>query len=453
MSAKIENLEQKNMVKLTIEREAKELEAAINKVYHKQKNRIAVPGFRKGKAPLAMIEKMYGAEVFFEDAANEIIGVAYEEAVKDSDLEIVSQPEIEVTQIEKGKPFIFTATVAVKPEVELGEYKGVSVPKADTSVSEEELNNEIDQDRNKNARTIKVEDGAAENGDETVIDFDGYVDGKQFDGGKSENYPLTLGSHAFIEGFEEQIVGHKAGEEFDVNVTFPEEYHAKALAGKPATFKVVLKEIKRKELPELDDEFVQDISEYDTVDQYKEALKKRIAERKENTAKSAKEEAVIDKVIEAAKMDIPEAMIESQTRQMAQDFANRIRQQGLSPEQYFQFTGMTPDAFMENLRPQALKRIQSRLVLEAIVKAEKIEASEEDFNKELEEMSKSYNMEIEKLREAIGEEEKKSMMADLAVSKAVDFIRDAALEADAEEAPKKAARKPRKKKEETTTEE
>lgn len=453
MSAKIENLEQKNMVKLTIEREAKELEEAINKVYHKQKNRIAVPGFRKGKAPLAMIEKMYGAEVFFEDAANEIIGVAYEEAVKESDLEIVSQPEIEVTQIEKGKPFIFTATVAVKPEVELGEYKGVSVPKADTSVSEEELNNEIDQDRNKNARTIKVEDGAAENGDETVIDFDGYVDGKQFDGGKSENYPLTLGSHAFIEGFEDEIVGHKAGEEFDVNVTFPEEYHAKALAGKPATFKVVLKEIKRKELPELDDEFVQDISEYDTVDQYKEALKKRIAERKENTAKSAKEEAVIDKVIEAAKMDIPEAMIESQTRQMAQDFANRIRQQGLSPEQYFQFTGMTPDAFMENLRPQALKRIQSRLVLEAIVKAEKIEASEEDFNKELEEMSKSYNMEIEKLREAIGEEEKKSMMADLAVSKAVDFIRDAALEADAEEAPKKAARKPRKKKEETTTEE
>ena len=311
MSAKIENLEQKNMVKLTIEREAKELEEAINKVYHKQKNRIAVPGFRKGKAPLAMIEKMYGAEVFFEDAANEIIGAAYEEAVKDSDLEIVSQPEIEVTQIEKGKPFIFTATVAVKPEVELGEYKGVSVPKADTSVSDEELNNEIDQDRNKNARTIKVEDGAAENGDETVIDFDGYVDGKQFDGGKSENYPLTLGSHAFIEGFEEQIVGHKAGEEFDVNVTFPEEYHAKALAGKPATFKVVLKEIKRKELPELDDEFVQDISEYDTVDQYKEALKKRIAERKENTAKSAKEEAVIDKVIEAAKMDIPEAMIDT----------------------------------------------------------------------------------------------------------------------------------------------
>ena len=452
MSVKIENLEQKNMVKLTIEREAKELEEAINKVYHKQKNRIAVPGFRKGKAPLAMIEKMYGTEVFFEDAANEIIGVAYEEAAKESGLEIVSQPEIEVTQIEKGKPFIFIATVATKPEVELGEYKGVSVAKVDTAVSEEELNNEIDQDRNKNARTIKVEDGEAVNGDETVIDFDGYVDGEQFDGGKSENYPLTLGSHAFIEGFEDQIIGHKAGDEFDVNVTFPEEYHAKALAGKPAVFKVVLKEIKRKELPELDDDFVQDVSEYDTVAEYKEAISKRVAERKANAAKSAKEEAAIDKVIEAAKMDIPEAMVEAQTRQMAQDFANKIRQQGLSPEQYFQFTGMTPDAFMENLRPQALKRIQSRLVLEAVVKAENIEATEEDFNKELEEMSKAYNMEIDKLKESIGEEEKKSMMLDLAVSKAVDFIRDAAVEAEEAEAPKKAARKPRKKKEETTEE-
>ena len=452
MSVKIENLEQKNMVKLTIEREAKELDAAINKVYHKQKNRIAVPGFRKGKAPLAMIEKMYGAEVFFEDAANEIIGVAYEEAAKESNLEIVSQPEIEVTQIEKGKPFIFTATVAIKPEVELGDYKGVAVPKTDTAVSEEELNNEIDQDRNKNARTIKVEDGEAVNGDETVIDFDGYVNGEQFDGGKSENYPLTLGSHAFIEGFEDQIVGHKAGDEFDVNVTFPEEYHAKSLAGKPATFKVVLKEIKRKELPELDDDFVQDVSEYNTVDEYKEALTKRVADRKASTAKNAKEEAAIDKVIEAAKMDIPEAMVESQTRQMAQDFANRIRGQGLSPEQYFQFTGMTPDTFMENLRPQALKRIQSRLVLEAVVKAENIEATEDDFNKELEEMSKAYNMELDKLKESIGEEEKKSMMVDIAVSKAVDFIRDSAVETEEAETPKKAARKPRKKKEETTEE-
>nr|WP_315102260.1 trigger factor [uncultured Catonella sp.] len=452
MSVKIENLEQKNMVKLTIEREAKELDAAIDKVYHKQKNRIAVPGFRKGKAPLAMIEKMYGAEVFFEDAANEIIGVAYEEAAKESNLEIVSQPEIEVTQIEKGKPFIFTATVAIKPEVELGDYKGVAVPKTDTAVSEEELNNEIDQDRNKNARTIKVEDGEAVNGDETVIDFDGYVNGEQFDGGKSENYPLTLGSHAFIEGFEDQIVGHKAGDEFDVNVTFPEEYHAKSLAGKPATFKVVLKEIKRKELPELDDDFVQDVSEYNTVDEYKEALTKRVAERKASTAKNAKEEAAIDKVIEAAKMDIPEAMVESQTRQMAQDFANRIRGQGLSPEQYFQFTGMTPDTFMENLRPQALKRIQSRLVLEAVVNAENIEATEDDFNKELEEMSKAYNMELDKLKESIGEEEKKSMMVDIAVSKAVDFIRDSAVETEEAETSKKAARKPRKKKEETTEE-
>lgn len=451
MSVQIENLEQKNMVKFTIERDAKELDAAINKVYQKQKNKIAVPGFRKGKAPLAMIEKMYGAEVFFEDAANEIIGTAYEEAAKESKLELVSQPEIEVTQIEKGKPFIFTATVATKPEVELGDYKGVKVAKVDVSVSDEELNKEIDIDRNKNARTVKVEDGAAENGDETVIDFDGYVDGEQFDGGKSENYPLTLGSKSFIEGFEDQIVGHKVGDAFDVNVTFPEQYHAQNLAGKPAVFKVVLKEIKHKELPELDDDFVQDISEYNTVAEYKEALTKRIAERKENAAKSAKEEAAIDAVIEAAKMDIPEPMVDAQTDQMARDFANRIRSQGLSPEQYFQFTGMTPQAFMENLRPQAFKRIQTRLVLEAVVKAENIEATEEDFNKEIEEMSKTYNMEIDKLKENIGEEEKKSMMADLAVAKALDFIRDAAVETD-EEKETKPARKPRKKKEETTEE-
>ncbi len=451
MSVQIENLEQKNMVKFTIERDAKELDAAINKVYQKQKNKIAVPGFRKGKAPLAMIEKMYGAEVFFEDAANEIIGAAYEEAVKESNLEIVSQPEIEVTQIEKGKPFIFTAKVATKPEVELGEYKGVKVAKVDVSVSEEELNKEIDIDRNKNARTVKVEDGAAENGDETVIDFDGYVDGEQFEGGKSENYPLTLGSKAFIEGFEEQIVGHKVGDAFDVNVTFPEKYHATALAGKPAVFKVVLKEIKHKELPEVDDDFVQDISEYNTVAEYKEALTKRISERKENAAKSAKEEAAMDKVIEAANMDIPDAMVSAQTDQMARDFANRIRSQGLSPEQYFQFTGMTPEAFMENLRPQALRRIQTRLVLEAVAKAENIEASEEDFAKELEEMSKAYNMEVDKLKESIGEEEKKSIMADIAVAKALDFVRDAAVESDdAEEA--KPARKPRKKKEEAAEE-
>ena len=449
MSVKVENLEQKNMVKLTIEREAKELEAAITKVYHKQKNRIAVPGFRKGKAPLAMIEKMYGTEVFYEDAANEIIPTAYEEAVKESGLEIVSQPEIDVTQVEKGKNFIFTATAAVKPEIKLGNYKGVEVSKTDISVSDDELNAEMDIDRNKNARIITVEDASAENGDDTVIDFDGYVDGKQFDGGKSENYKLTLGSKAFINGFEDQIVGHKAGDEFDVNVTFPEEYHAANLAGKPAVFKVVLKEVKRKELPELNDEFVQDISDFDTVDEYKEETKKRISGRKKDTAKNKKEEEAVDKIIEGSEMDIPEAMVQTQTRQMAQDFANRIRSQGLTPEQYFQFTGMTPDTFMENLKPQALKRIQSRLVLEAVAKAENITASEEDFNKEIEEMAKNYGMTAEQIKSSMSEEEKKSMYEDLAVAKAIDFVTENAVETEnAQEEAKKPARKPRKKKDE-----
>ena len=449
MSVKVENLEQKNMVKLTIEREAKELEAAITKVYHKQKNRIAVPGFRKGKAPLAMIEKMYGTEVFYEDAANEIIPTAYEEAVKESGLEIVSQPEIDVTQVEKGKNFIFTATAAVKPEIKLGNYKGVEVSKTDISVSDDELNTEMDIDRNKNARIITVEDAPAENGDDTVIDFDGYVDGNQFEGGKSENYKLTLGSKAFINGFEDQIVGHKAGDEFDVNVTFPEEYHAANLAGKPAVFKVVLKEVKRKELPELNDEFVQDISDFDTVDEYKEETKKRISGRKEDTAKNKKEEEAVDKIIEGSEMDIPEAMVQTQTRQMAQDFANRIRSQGLTPEQYFQFTGMTPDTFMENLKPQALKRIQSRLVLEAVAKAENITASEEDFNKEIEEMAKNYGMTAEQIKSSMSEEEKKSMYEDLAVAKAIDFVTENAVETEnAQEEAKKPARKPRKKKDE-----
>lgn len=428
MSIKVDNLEQKNMVKLTIEREAKELETAINKVYQRQKNRIAVPGFRKGKAPLAMIEKMYGSEVFFEDAANEIIQSAYAEEVKDSDLEIVSRPEIEVVQIEKGKPFIFTAVVAVKPSVELGDYKKIQVKKADTTVSDEELEKEIDVDRNKNARTITVSEGVAENGDETVIDFDGYVDGRQFDGGKSENYPLKLGSHSFIEGFEDQIVGHKVGDSFDVNVTFPNEYHATALAGKPAVFKVVLKEIKRRELPELDDEFVQDVSEYNTVDEYKEALKKRISERKASLAENQKEEEAITKAIANAKMEIPEAMIETESLQMAQDFANRLRSQGLSPEQYFKFTGMTREAYIDSLKPQALKRIQSRLLLEAVADAENIVATEEDFEKEIESMSRLYNMEKEELIKGIGEEEKKAMLRDLAVRKAADLIRDEAVE-------------------------
>lgn len=450
MSVKVEQLEQKNMVKLVIERDAKELDEAIKKVYQKQKSRIAIPGFRKGKAPLMMIEKYYGTEVFFEDAANEIIPFAYEEAVKESGLEIVSEPEVDLVQIEKGKNFIFSAVVATKPEVELGVYKGVEVTKVEVSVTDDEIQAEADIDRNKNARIITVEDAAID-GDETVIDFDGYVDGEQFDGGKAEDYKLVLGSKSFIAGFEDQIIGHKVGDAFDVNVTFPEQYHAEHLAGKPAVFKVVLKEVKRKELPELNDDFVQDVSEYENVSEYKEAIRNRLAARKEETAKNKKEEEAIEKIIADAKMDIPEAMVKSQTNQMAREFADRIRSQGLSPEQYFQFTGMSPEMFMENLKPQALKRIQSRLVLEAIAKAENIVASEEDFEKEIAEMAKTYNMDVEKIKESIGEAEKKNMMADIAVSKAVDFVDDNFVEVEETE-DKKTARKPRKKKEESAEE-
>lgn len=445
MSVKVEQLEQKNMVKLVIERDAKELEDAIKKVYQKSKSKIALPGFRKGKAPLAMIEKYYGPEVFFEDAANEIMPYAYEEAVKESGLEIVSEPEVDVEQIEKGKSFIFTATVAVKPEVELGKYKGVEVTKVDLSVTDEEIEAEADIDRNKNSRLVTVETEAVD-GDEVVIDFDGYVDGEQFEGGKSEDYKLVLGSKSFIPGFEEQIVGHKAGEEFDVNVTFPEQYHAEHLAGKPSVFKIILKEVKHKELPELNDDFVQDISEFETVAEYKAALKERVEKRKADAAKTQQEDEAIDKIIEDAKMEIPEAMVKSQTNQMAREFADRMRSQGLSLEQYFQFTGMTPDAFLQNLKPQALKRIQSRLVLEEIVKAENISATEEEFEKEVAEMAKVYNMEADKIKESIGEAEKKTMMMDLAVSKAVDFVAESFV--FVEESEEKAERKPRKKKEE-----
>lgn len=427
MSLQVEKLE-KNMVKLTIEASAEELDAAIEKAYHKNKGKISVQGFRKGKAPRAVIEKMYGAGVFFEDAANTLIPEAYDKAVKESDLEIVSQPDINVVQIEKGKPFIFTAEVAVKPEVTLGDYKGIEVEKIDVTVSDDELNNELDRVREQNSRTITVEDRAIENNDIAVIDFEGFVDGVAFDGGKGTDYSLVIGSHSFIDTFEEQLVGKKTGEEVEVNVTFPEEYQAKELAGKPAMFKVTIKEIKVKELPELNDEFAQDVSEFETLEEYKADVKKNLEDKKYNTAMSAKEESVVDAVIENATMEIPEAMIETQVRQMAEDFARRIQQQGLSLEQYFQFTGMDAKKFLDSIRPQALKRIQSRLVLEAIVKAENIEVSEEELNKELEGMAAAYKMELDKLKELMSDKDKETMSMDIAVQKAVDFIAAAAVE-------------------------
>ena len=427
MSVQVEKLE-KNMAKLTIEVSSEEFEKAIAKAYKKNKNKISMPGFRKGKAPRAMIEKMYGKGVFYEDAANSIIPDAYADAAKESELEIVAQPEIDVTQIESGKPFIFTATVALKPEVTLGEYKGIEVEKKEVEVTDEEVDTEINRVRESNARMIDIDDRAAQDGDTVVIDFDGYVDGKQFEGGKAEDYSLVLGSHSFIDNFEEQLEGKNIGEDVTVNVTFPENYQAEELQGKPAEFKVRIKEIKVKELPELDDDFAQDVSNFDTIAEYKEDLKKKLAENKEEALKREREETVIGKIIENAQMDIPEQMVEAQTRQMTQEFAQRLSSQGLSIDQYMQFTGLTPQKMIEELKPQALKRIQSRLVLEAVVAAENIETSEDELNKEIENMASMYQMEVDKLKEVIGEEEKKQISLDLAVQKAVEMVTSAAVE-------------------------
>ena len=416
------------MAKLTIEVSSEEFEKAIAKAYKKNKNKISMPGFRKGKAPRAMIEKMYGKGVFYEDAANSIIPDAYADAAKESELEIVAQPEIDVTQIESGKPFIFTATVALKPEVTLGEYKGIEVEKKEVEVTDEEVDTEINRVRESNARMIDIDDRAAQDGDTVVIDFDGYVDGKQFEGGKAEDYSLVLGSHSFIDNFEEQLEGKNIGEDVTVNVTFPENYQAEELQGKPAEFKVKIKEIKVKELPELDDDFAQDVSNFDTIAEYKEDLKKKLAENKEEALKREREETVIGKIIENAQMDIPEQMVEAQTRQMTQEFAQRLSSQGLSIDQYMQFTGLTPQKMIEELKPQALKRIQSRLVLEAVVAAENIETSEDELNKEIENMASMYQMEVDKLKEVIGEEEKKQISLDLAVQKAVEMVTSAAVE-------------------------
>ena len=427
MSVQVEKLE-KNMAKLTIEASAEEFDKACNQAYQKNKGKIQIQGFRKGKAPRALIEKMYGAGIFYEDAANAIIPDAYEEAAKESGLEIVSQPEVEVTQIEKGKPFIFTATVAVKPEVTLGGYKGIEVEKKSVEVTDEEVNEEIDKVRDQNSRTITVEDRAVANGDTAVIDFEGFVDGEAFEGGTGNDFPLVIGSHSFIDTFEDQLIGKNTGDEVEVNVTFPEDYQAAELAGKPAMFKVSIKEIKCKELPELDDEYVKDISECETVDAYKEQIKSDLTKKKENEAKAAKEDAVIEKIIENATMDIPDPMILTQTRQMAQEFAQRLQYQGLSLEQYFQFTGLDADKMMEQMKPQALKRIQSRLVLEAVAKTEDIQVSEEEVDQEIEKMAAQYQMEVEKVKEMIGEEQRKSMKEDIAVQKAVDFVTEAAVE-------------------------
>ena len=429
MSVTVEKLE-KNMAKLTIEVSADELEKAIQAAYLKQKNRINIPGFRKGKAPRAMIEKMYGAGIFYEDAANALIPNAYSEALAECEETIVSQPSIDVVQLEKGKPFIFTAEVALKPEVTLGEYKGLEVPKSELEVTEEEVAGELRKEQESNSRTIDVDDRAVADGDKVTLDFEGFVDGEAFDGGKGTDYPLTIGSGAFIPGFEEQLVGAEIGKETEVNVTFPENYQAENLAGKPAVFKCTVKKIEVKELPELDDEFAKDVSEFDTLEEYKADIKKNLEEKKANAAKRAKEDAAVDAAIEKASMEIPDAMLDTQVSNMIEDFARRIQSQGLTMEQYLQFTGMTPAALQEQMKPQALKRIQSRLVLEKIAEVENIQISDEKLDEEIAQMAEMYKMEVEKLKEVLGDAEKEQMKKDMAVQEAVTLITEAAVEVE-----------------------
>ncbi|WP_026496076.1 trigger factor [Butyrivibrio sp. WCD3002] len=440
MSVSVEKLE-KSMAKLTIEVAADDFDKAIDKVFNKQKSKIQIPGFRKGKAPRHMIERMYGKEIFFEDAANELINQEYPKAVDECGEDVVSNPEIDVTQIEAGKPFIFTATVALKPEVKLGKYKGVSVEKADLDVTEDEINAEIDQERSRNARTVEVTDRKVQNDDIVTLDFEGFVDGVAFEGGKGTDYPLTIGSGSFIPGFEEQLVGFEIGQEGDVNVKFPEDYHSEDLAGKDATFKCTVKGIKVRELPELNDEFASDVSEFETVAEYKEDVKKKLTERKEAEAKAKKEDQAVKAVIEDSEMELPEKMIETQQRQIVNDFAQRLQYQGMDMNQYMQYTGNTVDQLLEQVKPQAVERIQSRLVLEAVAAAEKLEATEEEVDEELKKMADQYKMEIEKLKELMGEREIKTLKDDLAVQKAAKFLVDNAKETAAKKTTKKAAAK------------
>lgn len=427
MSVKVEKLE-KNMAKLTIEVPAEELEKATEAAYQKNKNSISVPGFRKGKVPRAMIEKMYGKGVFLEEAANSVIPAAYEKAYDECGEEIVSSPEIDVVTLEPGQAFVFTATVALKPEVTLGKYKGVKIEKVETEVTEEEINAVIDRERENNGRIKSVEGRPVQDKDTAVIDFEGFVDGVAFEGGKGEDYDLVIGSHSFIDTFEDQLIGKNIGEEVEVNVTFPEEYHAPDLAGKPALFKVKIKDIKEKELPELDDEFASEVSEFDTLAEYKEDVKKNLTEKKEKEAKDRKEMAAIEAVIADAAMEIPDAYVKTVQKQMVDEFAQRIQMQGLSMEQYLQLTGANIATMEEQIKPQALKRIQSRLVLEAVVAAEKIEASEEDFEKEVARLAEAYKMETDQVKEMIGEAGKTEIMKDLAVTKAAEFVTEHAKE-------------------------
>lgn len=421
MSLQVENLE-KNTAKLTIEVPAEKFEAAVKNAYKKNKGKFNIPGFRKGKAPFEMIKKLYGAGVFYEDAANEVIDASYPDAAKESGLQIVSRPTVDVTQIEEGKSFIYTAVVAVKPEVTLGEYKGVEVQRVKADVTDEDVEAEINSVRNKNSRLITVEDRAIEKDDLVTIDFDGYVDGERFEGGKGEDYPLTIGSHTFIDTFEDQLIGKNKGDECEVNVTFPAEYHVDALKNKPALFKVVIKEIQKKELPEVNDEFASEVSDFDTLEEYRNDLREKLVSEKQKAAATENENRVVEKVVENASMEIPEQMVEEEVNGMINDYARRLESQGISFKQYVEITGMTPEKIGEQMKPQALKRIQTRLTLEAVVKAENITASEEAVEEQFDKMAEDYKMEKDQIKSLFGEEQLAMMKEDLAVQEAIDFL-------------------------------
>ncbi len=428
MSCKVEQLEEKNMVKLVIEVSSETFETGLNKAYNKNKNKINVPGFRKGKAPRKMIEKLYGESFFFEEAANMIIPEAYAEAYEESGLDIVSQPKIDVVQLEQGKPFIFEAQVAVRPEVELGQYKGVEISKVDSEVTDADIEEELKKVQEQNSRIVTIEDRAVQDGDMTVIDFEGFIDGEAFDGGKGDNYPLTIGSHSFIDNFEEQLIGMNIGDEKEVHVTFPENYHAENLKSKPAMFKVKINEIKEKLLPDLDDDFASDVSDFDTLDEYKEDLKKTIGEKKQSEAKTKKQNEAVDKAVENSTMDIPNAMIDTQVQRMVEDFSQRLQQQGLTIEQYFQYTGLTPEKIIGDMKPEAERRIKNSLVLAAVAKAENIEISDDEYEEELKKMAEAYHMDIEKIKELTGEEQAGQIKEDMKIQKAVELIAEAAVE-------------------------
>ncbi|MBR1389926.1 MAG: trigger factor [Lachnospiraceae bacterium] len=432
MSVQIEDLG-KNMVKLTIEVSEDKVEEALKATYNAQKNRISIPGFRKGKVPRAVIERMYGPEIFYEDAANKLIREEYPTAADESEVDIVSAPTIDVVQLEKGKPFIFTAEVAKKPEVTLGQYQGIQITKLDTAVTDEEVEERLEQERISNARIVTAEDKEIAEGDTAVIDYNGFVDGIEFEGGTANDYALEIGSHTFIDTFEDQLIGKKAGDELDVNVTFPEEYHAEELAGKPAVFKVKIHEVRTRELPELDDEFASDVSEYETLAEYKDAIRKELEKSKQEETRALQENDAVRKIVDNSEMEIPDAMVESQIDSLIREFAQRLASQGMGLDQYMQYTGSNMDQLKEQLRPEALDRIQGSLVLEAIAKEQKFEITDAEIDAEIADMAKNYGMEAEQLKDGIGEGERESIQKNLEIRKAIDFILEHAEEVEEQE--------------------